>query len=46
MNKQMVEGINENIDEIIEQMASQRMKEEKGERFFHFMPDATCRKNE
>ena len=33
----MVEGINQNIDEIIERW-QERMKEEKGEKFFHFMP--------
>ncbi|MCM3638306.1 STAS domain-containing protein [Sporosarcina luteola] len=38
MNKIMVEGINQNMDEIIERWI-RRMKEEKGERFFHFMPD-------
>ncbi len=37
MNKRMVEGINQYMDEIIESWQS-RMKEEKGERFFHFMP--------
>ena len=37
MNKQMVEGINQHMDEIIERWQL-RMKEEKGERFFHFMP--------
>ncbi|MCG3086722.1 RsbT co-antagonist protein RsbRA [Sporosarcina cyprini] len=38
MNKLMVESINEHMDEIIERWIA-RMKEEKGERFFHFMPD-------
>ncbi|HEX5563582.1 MAG TPA: STAS domain-containing protein [Sporosarcina sp.] len=38
MNKIMVEGINQNMDEIIDRWI-RRMKEEKGERFFHFMPD-------
>lgn len=38
MNKLMVESINEYMDEIIERWTT-RMKEEKGERFFHFMPD-------
>lgn len=38
MNKLMVEGINQYMDEIIERWIK-RMKEEKGERFFHFMPD-------
>ncbi|QTD39573.1 RsbT co-antagonist protein RsbRA [Sporosarcina sp. Te-1] len=38
MNKLMVESINQNMDEIIECWIEQ-MKEEKGERFFHFMPD-------
>lgn len=37
MNIQMVEGINKNIDVIIEQW-EERMKDEKGEKFFHFMP--------
>src|SRR4051794_32568858 len=37
MNKQMVEGINKNIDVIIEQWED-RMKDEKGEKFFRFMP--------
>ena len=45
MNIQMVEGINKNIDEIIERW-EERMKDEKGEKFFHFMPDRPCRKNE
>ena len=35
MNMRMVEGINENMDEIIERWQS-RMKEEKGEKFFPF----------
>lgn len=38
MNKLMVEGINQYMDEIIERWIK-RMKEEKGERFFHFMPE-------
>lgn len=38
MNTLMVQGINRNMDEIIERWIK-RMKEEKGERFFHFMPD-------
>ena len=37
MNKRMVEGINQYMDEIIERWQLS-MKEEKGERFFHFMP--------
>jgi rsbT co-antagonist protein RsbR len=37
MNIRMVEGINKNIDVIIEQWEA-RMKNEKGEKFFHFMP--------
>lgn len=38
MNKITVEGINQNMDEIISRWIK-KMKEEKGERFFHFMPD-------
>lgn len=38
MDKIMVDGINQNMDVIIERWIT-RMKEEKGERFFHFMPD-------
>ncbi|GKV54816.1 modulator protein RsbR [Sporosarcina sp. NCCP-2222] len=38
MNKLMVESINGHMDEIIECWIA-RMKEEKGERFFHFMPE-------
>ena len=38
MNRVMVEGINQNMDEIIGRWIK-RMKEEKGERFFHFMPE-------
>ncbi|MBB4826863.1 rsbT co-antagonist protein RsbR [Sporosarcina luteola] len=38
MNKLMVDSINQNMDEIIECWIAQ-MKEEKGERFFHFMPE-------
>ena len=37
MNKRMVEGINQYMDEIIERWQLS-MKEEKGERFFYFMP--------
>lgn len=38
MNTLMVNGINQHMDEIIERWIK-RMKEEKGERFFHFMPE-------
>ncbi|CAM3216704.1 STAS domain-containing protein [Filibacter tadaridae] len=38
MNKQMIKCINENMDEIIEKWQAM-MKNEKGERFFHFMPE-------
>lgn len=38
MNKITIEGIRQNMDEIIERWIKM-MKEEKGERFFHFMPD-------
>lgn len=37
MNKRMVEGINQYMDEIIERWQLS-MREEKGERFFYFMP--------
>ncbi len=37
MNKRMVEGINRYMDEIVERW-QESLKEEKGERFFHFMP--------
>jgi len=37
MNKNVVEGIHEHMDEILEQWKS-LMKVEKGERFFHIMP--------
>ncbi|MFJ7934985.1 STAS domain-containing protein [Sporosarcina sp. NPDC096371] len=37
MNTQLVEGINKNIDVLIERWEEQ-MKEEKGEKFFRFMP--------
>lgn len=37
MNKQLVKGINQNMDSIIERW-QESMKEEKGIRFFHFMP--------
>ncbi|MFS0577140.1 STAS domain-containing protein [Sporosarcina sp. 179-K 3D1 HS] len=37
MNMQMINGIRENMDEIIERW-QEVMKDEKGERFFHFMP--------
>ncbi|MBE1555199.1 STAS domain-containing protein [Sporosarcina limicola] len=37
MNKRMTEGINQNIDVIIERWEIS-MKEEKGKNFFHFMP--------
>lgn len=43
MNKIMVEGINQNMDVIIDRWVM-RMKEEKGERFFHFMPDHLVKK--
>lgn len=43
MNKIMVEGINQNMEEIIDRWVG-RMKEEKGERFFHFMPDHLVKK--
>ena len=45
MSIQLVEGVNKNINEIIERWQL-RMKDEKGEKFFHFMPDTTCRKDE
>ena len=38
MNKKMAECIQQNLEVIIESWQS-RMKEEKEERFFHFMPD-------
>lgn len=38
MNTLMVNSINQHMDEIIERWIK-RMKEEKGERFFHFMPE-------
>ncbi|WP_432361667.1 STAS domain-containing protein [Sporosarcina sp. UB5] len=38
MDKIMVEGIHQHMDEIIDRWMK-KMKEEKGERFFHFMPD-------
>ncbi|MEK3936684.1 STAS domain-containing protein [Sporosarcina sp. FSL W7-1349] len=37
MNKKMIVAIRENMDEIIERW-QEEMKDEKGERFFHFMP--------
>lgn len=43
MNKIMIEGINQNMDVIIDRWVM-RMKEEKGERFFHFMPDHLVKK--
>ena len=38
MNNRMVDGINKNIDVIIKQWEAS-MKEEKGEKFFHLMPN-------
>src|SRR5690606_14232120 len=38
MNKLMVENIKQNMDEIIDRWIK-AMREEKGERFFHFMPE-------
>ena len=43
MNKRMVEGINQYMDEIIERWQL-IMKEEKGERFFQFMPEELVEK--
>lgn len=37
MNSQMIASINENIEDIIKNW-QESMKEEKGEKFFHFMP--------
>lgn len=38
MNNKMIQVIYENIEEVIKRWETQ-MKEEKGDRFFHFMPD-------
>src|SRR6185312_15459310 len=38
MNNKMVASVQEHVNEILERWES-RMKEEKGERFFQFMPD-------
>ncbi|QNK90403.1 STAS domain-containing protein [Sporosarcina sp. resist] len=43
MSIQLVEGVNENINEIIERWQL-LMKDEKGEKFFHFMPEQLVEK--